>query len=169
MLAKCIWQVKPSKHLQLPSFWPIQISKTWTCTTNPNYPSASLFDSLSVHLCLSFYKICLQNRWVRFYFLSCTTCYPPSLPLFPFLVIKDPPYKVKESGYAGFSLPIDIYVKSKDEPRKIKFNYDLTLQHSGPPISNIIREKYIFNNPSEDFRRNLIKGGGVSMNFLNLL
>lgn len=29
------------------------------------------------------------------------------------LVCKDPPYKVEESGYAGFILPIEVYFKNK--------------------------------------------------------
>lgn len=28
-------------------------------------------------------------------------------------VCKDPPYKVEESGYAGFILPIEVYFKNK--------------------------------------------------------
>lgn len=77
-------------------------------------------------------------------------------------MVKEPPYVVKESGYAGFPLPIDIYVRNKDEPRKIRFKYELFLQERGlPPISRVTKETYVFN-PSEDFRRKLIKGGGVS-------
>lgn len=80
-----------------------------------------------------------------------------------FSVVKEPPYVVKESGYAGFPLPIDIYIKNKDEPRKIRFNYELVLQERGsPPMSRVNRETYVFS-PSEDFRRKLIKGGGVSI------
>jgi len=83
-----------------------------------------------------------------------------------FLVVKEPPYVVKESGYAGFPLPIDIYVRNKNEPKKISFKYHLTLPDPGlPPISRFTRETYIFS-PSEDFRRKLIKGGGVSFIFL---
>ncbi|CAG2055528.1 unnamed protein product [Timema podura] len=78
------------------------------------------------------------------------------------IVIKDPPYSVKESGYAGFIIPIEIYFKNKDEPKKVRFDYDLNLQSNGPPISKVVREKYVFPNPSEDLRRRLIKGGGVS-------
>lgn len=33
--------------------------------------------------------------------------------LFFILVCKDPPYKVEESGYAGFILPIEVYFKNK--------------------------------------------------------
>lgn len=33
--------------------------------------------------------------------------------LFNVAVCKDPPYKVEESGYAGFILPIEVYFKNK--------------------------------------------------------
>ena len=69
---------------------------------------------------------------------------------------------MKESGYGCFSLPIEVYFKNKDEPRKVKFDYDLFLQSEGPPISHVRYEKMTFKNPSEDFRIKLIKGGGVS-------
>ena len=77
-------------------------------------------------------------------------------------------YAVKESGYAGFSLPIEVFFKNVDEPRKVKFEYDLFLQSDGPPISHICYEKLTFKNPTKDFRMKLIKGGGVSIysNFL---
>ncbi|KAL0270668.1 UNVERIFIED_CONTAM: hypothetical protein PYX00_008003 [Menopon gallinae] len=81
----------------------------------------------------------------------------------PRRVIKEPPYVVKESGYAGFVLPIDVYLKNKEEPKKISFQYDLTLQNSGPPISRVLREPRVFQNPSEDFRRKLVRGGGVGV------
>jgi len=77
-------------------------------------------------------------------------------------VVKEPPYVVKESGYAGFPLFIDIYVKNKEDPRKLKIRYELELQERGlPPISRVIRESFVFS-PSEEFRRKLIRGGGVS-------
>jgi len=81
----------------------------------------------------------------------------------PKRVVKEPPYVVKESGYAGFPLPIDIYVRNKDEPRMIRFQYEIVLQDRGsPPMSKVNRETYVFS-PSEDFRRKLIKGGGISV------
>lgn len=72
------------------------------------------------------------------------------------VVVKDPPYSVKETGYAGFNLPIDICFRTDDEPKKVRFNYDLDLQ----PVK-VQREKYVFRNPDEDLRRRLICGGGV--------
>ena len=71
-------------------------------------------------------------------------------------------YAVKESGYAGFSLPIEVFFKNVDEPRKVKFEYDLFLQLEGPPIFNVRHEKVTFKNPSDDFKMKFIKGGGVS-------
>lgn len=77
-------------------------------------------------------------------------------------MVKSSPYVVKESGYAGFPLKIDVYLRNKEEPRSIRFQYYLSLQETGPPVSKVQKEKYVFTNPSEDFRRKLIKGGGVS-------
>lgn len=78
---------------------------------------------------------------------------------FPFAVIKDPPYVVKEAGYAAFEMPVTIYFKGKPEdPKKLEFKYDLDLQ----PFK-VQKEEYVFHNPSEDFRRRLLKGGGVAM------
>lgn len=77
------------------------------------------------------------------------------------LVVKEPPYSLRTSGYAGFKLPIEIYLKNNQEPKRIKFNYDLHLQPNGPPIHIVQKEKYTFFNPSEEFRSRLLKGGAV--------
>uniref|UniRef100_A0A3Q3KIL6 YEATS domain-containing protein n=1 Tax=Monopterus albus TaxID=43700 RepID=A0A3Q3KIL6_MONAL len=75
---------------------------------------------------------------------------------------KDPPYKVEESGYAGFILPIEVYFKNKEEPKKVRFDYDLFLHLEGhPPVNHLRCEKLTFNNPTEEFRRKLLKAGGV--------
>ncbi|CAH0588131.1 unnamed protein product [Chrysodeixis includens] len=74
----------------------------------------------------------------------------------PRRVVKEPPFCVNESGYAGFIFPIEIYLKNKDEPKKIKFTYDFTLQQSG-----FLKDRYIFQNPNEEFRKKLLKGGGI--------
>uniref|UniRef100_A0A6I8NKX7 MLLT3 super elongation complex subunit n=1 Tax=Ornithorhynchus anatinus TaxID=9258 RepID=A0A6I8NKX7_ORNAN len=76
-------------------------------------------------------------------------------------VCKDPPYKVEESGYAGFILPIEVYFKNKEEPKKVRFDYDLFLHLEGhPPVNHLRCEKLTFNNPTEEFRRKLLKAGG---------
>ncbi|XP_004929611.1 protein ENL [Bombyx mori] len=74
----------------------------------------------------------------------------------PRRVVKDPPFSIKESGYAGFTLPIEIYLKNKDEPKKITFSYNLTLQQNG-----FLKDRYIFKNPSDEFSKKLLKGGGI--------
>ena len=78
-------------------------------------------------------------------------------------MVKEPPYQVCESGYAGFMINIEVHFRSKEEPKKVFFNYDLYLHLEGPPISYCRAEKVIFQNPTEDFRRKLIRAGGVSL------
>ncbi|XP_066137397.1 protein AF-9-like [Euwallacea fornicatus] len=85
----------------------------------------------------------------------------------PKRVLKEPPYIVKTSGYAGFNLPIYIYLKNNQEPRKIQYTYDLQLQPSGPPLHVVQKEKYTFYSVSEDFRNKLLKGGAVVSSSLN--
>ena len=74
----------------------------------------------------------------------------------PKRVIKEPPYTVKEAGYAGFLLTIDIYLKNRDEPKKLTFEYDLDLQ----PFKTQMNE-FIVPTPSEEFKRKCVKGGCV--------
>uniref|UniRef100_A0A8C5AH71 MLLT1 super elongation complex subunit n=1 Tax=Gadus morhua TaxID=8049 RepID=A0A8C5AH71_GADMO len=80
----------------------------------------------------------------------------------PKRVCKEPPYKVEESGYAGFLMPIEVYFKNKEEPKKVCFNYDLFLNLEGnPPVNHLRCEKLTFNNPTKEFRRKLVRAGGV--------
>ncbi|GJQ72676.1 hypothetical protein Trydic_g1336 [Trypoxylus dichotomus] len=85
----------------------------------------------------------------------------------PKRVVKEPPYLVKESGYAGFNLPIEIYLRNKDEPKKIKFNYDLHLQPNGPTIMNVQKEKYVFSSINDEFKNKLLRGGGIIVNSMS--
>ena len=69
---------------------------------------------------------------------------------------------MSESGYAGFELPIDIYFKNKEEPKKLRFKYDLFLKlGDSPPVNHIRCEKLTFQNPTEEFKKKLLKAGGV--------
>lgn len=74
---------------------------------------------------------------------------------------KDPPYVLKESGYASFNLPIDIYLKAgpRDDPKKFSITYDLD-------ISKTTVQKYplTISNPSSEFRHKLLEGGGIMIN-----
>lgn len=74
---------------------------------------------------------------------------------------KEPPYILKESGYASFNLPIDIYLKAgpRDEPKKYSITYDLDIYKSTKQIIPLI-----IMNPSTEFRNKLMDGGGILMN-----
>lgn len=54
------------------------------------------------------------------------------------------------------------YSSPQEEPRKVRFDYDLFLHLEGhPPVNHLRCEKLTFNNPTEEFRRKLLKAGGV--------
>uniref|UniRef100_A0A8C4NFA3 MLLT1 super elongation complex subunit n=1 Tax=Eptatretus burgeri TaxID=7764 RepID=A0A8C4NFA3_EPTBU len=80
----------------------------------------------------------------------------------PKRVYKEPPFEVEESGYAGFIMPVHIYFKNTEDPRKMSFEYDLFLQTPGQqPVSHVRCEKLTFNCPSPEFRVRLLKAGAV--------
>ncbi|CAK9299298.1 unnamed protein product [Gordionus sp. m RMFG-2023] len=80
----------------------------------------------------------------------------------PRRVVREPPYQIKESGYAGFILPLEVYFKNRDEPKKIRFEYDLFLHlQDCPPVNHVRCEKLTFQNPTPEFQKKLIKAGGV--------
>lgn len=76
------------------------------------------------------------------------------------LVIKEPPYQISESGYASFDLPIYVYFRNRLEPKSTILEYDMTIDLT-KPITKFQREKLTFQNPSEEFKKKLLKGGGI--------
>lgn len=74
----------------------------------------------------------------------------------PKRAVKEPPYTVKESGYAAFLLTIEVHLKNRDEPKKAIFQYDLDLTPCKTQLNDIIIPA-----PSEEFKRKCLKGGGV--------
>ncbi len=59
-------------------------------------------------------------------------------------------------------LPVEVYFRNKDEPKKVRFEYDLLLPNlNDPPINQIRSECLTFQNPSEEFRQKLLKAGGT--------
>lgn len=74
----------------------------------------------------------------------------------PKRAVKEPPYQIKEQGYAAFIVQIEIHLKNREEPKRIVFDYDLDLQ----PMKGQLKE-FIVQSQSDEFRRKCIKGGGV--------
>ena len=58
-------------------------------------------------------------------------------------------------------MPILVFFKTKEEPKKLQFIYDLYLSLDGKPINNIRCERLTFHNPPEDFCQKLFKGGAT--------
>jgi len=82
----------------------------------------------------------------------------------PKRIRKEPPYKLSESGYGSFNLPIEVYFKThaKEDARKHLMQYDLSLQMLGlPPLNCTKIEALTFLNPSEEFEKRLLKAGAV--------
>ncbi|XP_041631448.1 protein AF-9-like [Drosophila kikkawai] len=84
----------------------------------------------------------------------------PSFPK-PKRVVKEPPYAIQEYGYAGFLLPVEIFFRTRDEPKRIMYQYELLLPCLGPPQHYVEVKTHIFEAPSEGFRAKLMCGGGV--------
>lgn len=76
------------------------------------------------------------------------------------LVIKAPPYCVKESGYGSFNILIEIYFNGTDEIYTL--DYYLELQPLvGPKSFSRLRKVIItFSNPNPELRKVLLSGGG---------
>lgn len=80
----------------------------------------------------------------------------------PKRVVKQPPYKVEESGFAGFIMPIDVYFRNREPPKTVTFHYDLFLHVKAmPPVNHTRLEKLTFTNPTEDFRKKLLDAGAL--------
>lgn len=70
----------------------------------------------------------------------------------------EPPFQIRETGYAGFEIPITIYFKNKDKPNDLQFVHDLTLLNNKTNNHTTV-EKIKFISPNRDFERYLIKSG----------
>lgn len=79
-----------------------------------------------------------------------------------FVAQRDPPYVLKEAGYGGFLLPIDIFFKAgpRDEPKFLSITYDLDITKP----QHVFKYNHTFMNPSTEFRHKLLEGGGLLIN-----
>ena len=81
-----------------------------------------------------------------------------------FIVMKDPPYQVSESGYGSFNMAIEVFFRNKDDLKSQRFDYDLLLPNAGdPPINQLRSETLTFQSPNEEFKSRLMKGGGIQL------
>ena len=72
-------------------------------------------------------------------------------------------WDVKSRSLLVRSLIIFYFLGFQEEPKKVCFNYDLFLNLEGnPPVNHLRCEKLTFNNPTKEFRRKLVRAGGVS-------
>ncbi|CAF1068079.1 unnamed protein product [Adineta steineri] len=75
-------------------------------------------------------------------------------------------FVIQESGYAGFHLPIEIFFRTKKDPKKFRIEYDLDLHTNveGHPYHQ--KETYVrkfrctFYDPDPDFRQKVLAAGG---------
>lgn len=65
---------------------------------------------------------------------------------------------MKETGYAGFEIPIQIYFKNREKPNHLVFVHDLSLLANKSNDASTI-EKIKFINPNREFEKCLIKSG----------
>ncbi|CAF2714699.1 unnamed protein product [Rotaria sp. Silwood2] len=102
--------------------------------------------------------------------------------------LKSTPFAIQETGYAGFHLviilfpfipliflyfnvlfqPIEIYFKTKKEPKRFRIEYDLDLHKNIDGHAYRQKESYVrkyrcsFYNPDSEFRQKILAAGGVS-------
>ena len=94
----------------------------------------------------------------------------------PVRVVDKPPYEVRESGYAGFMLPIEIHFAKPpasdkqssqsqahhNQLQKVRYDYDLAFNPS-ESCNYLQIEKVTFQSPYMEFRRALLNAGGVGL------
>lgn len=76
-----------------------------------------------------------------------------------FSVIQEPPYEIQESGCTTIDIPIHIYIKYSEKPKKIKLRHTLCLENYSKNTETHCLY-YDFENPSEELKQGLMKGGG---------
>ncbi|KAA0201870.1 hypothetical protein HAZT_HAZT007586 [Hyalella azteca] len=79
----------------------------------------------------------------------------------PKRILKTPPFMITEKGYAGFFLPVEVFLQNN---KQMRFEYDLSLQDlHAPPITLTRCERLTFYNPQEELKRKLLAAGGASL------
>ena len=76
--------------------------------------------------------------------------------------MKIPPFEVQESGFGSFDMVIDVYFRNKDEPRMVRYTYDLILPSPEQQTLHAPRHEMLtFQNPPLEFCQKLVLAGGT--------
>lgn len=67
-------------------------------------------------------------------------------------MLQEPPYEIQESGCASIDIPIDVYLKYSNRPKKISLKYSLQIENNSKTNSESRCIYYDFVNPSEQLR-----------------
>ncbi|KAJ2949470.1 hypothetical protein O0L34_g15390 [Tuta absoluta] len=85
--------------------------------------------------------------------------HPASAFVYPKRVIQAPPYEIQESGCASIEIPIHVYLKHSERPRRIRLRYSLCADSSSRSCSESRTVFYDIENPSEPLWRELVRAG----------
>lgn len=86
--------------------------------------------------------------------------HPASAFVYPKRVLQEPPYEIQESGCASIEIPIHVYLKYSNRPKKIRLRYSLQIENNNKSSSESRYIYYDFENPSEQLCKALMSGGG---------
>jgi hypothetical protein len=75
-------------------------------------------------------------------------------------VLQEPPYEIQESGSVSIDIPIHVYLKHSNEPKKIRLQYSLAIENNTRSSSESRCVYYDVENPPEQLWRALMHGGG---------
>ncbi|KAJ8714658.1 hypothetical protein PYW07_002883 [Mythimna separata] len=89
--------------------------------------------------------------------------HPAAAFVYPKRVLQEPPYEIQESGCASIDIPIHVYLKYSNRPKKISLRYSLQIENNSKSNSESRCIYYDFVNPSEQLCAALMSGGGELM------
>lgn len=89
--------------------------------------------------------------------------HPAAAFVYPKRVLQEPPYEIQESGCASIDIPIHVYLKYSNRPKKISLRYSLQIENNSKSNSESRCIYYDFVNPSEQLCEALMSGGGELM------
>ncbi|KAL4717304.1 hypothetical protein ACJJTC_017191 [Scirpophaga incertulas] len=89
--------------------------------------------------------------------------HPASAFVYPKRVLQEPPYEIQESGSLSTDIPIHVYLKYSNKPKKIRLRYSLVIESNARSSSESQCVYYDVENPPEQLWRALMRGGGEAV------